>query len=1090
MSRETGPIPELPVASGFFAWRTPSLPFDALLDWSRNLRGPVGPDDPLRLAESLASDRVLLRERLRGLLDRPDVREALFVASPTLEQRIGKWSRDPCSAEGRDIECALVRYVQRMAARATPFGLFAGCSVGRIETSTRLRLEGAGRYRKHSRLDCDYLSSLVDQLIAAPETRAPLRYRPNSSLYRTAGRIRYAEERLADVGRSYHLVAVDATEYLEAALERSRDGATSRELAEAIVRVRPDVTLEEAEAFVGELIDTRLLISELSLPVTGPDPIEALIAETGRHEATRETAARLTEARTILRELDAAGPGADLERYRGLARILESLPARVDPSRLVQVDLLKPDAAAGLGSDVLSEIQSAIQILRRIGTSPADEDLARFRKEFTARYDAREVPLVEALDDEVGVGFGEGGSSEAEPLLADLTIASPRAESDGLRWDKRTGHLLAKLTRAAERGETEVHLENEDLERLSHAKPATLPDAFCVSVCVAAASEESLDRGEFRVLVKGLFGPSGARLLGRFCHADAVLRESVTAHLRAEEECAPGAIFAEIVHLPEGRLGNVIFRPPLREYEIPFLGRSGVAPERQIPVTDLFVSVAEGRIVLRSRRLGREVIPRLTSAHNFVRRSLPLYRFLCSLQSQGVVAGLGWSWGPFESASFLPRVRCGRLVLSRAHWHVPAEDLKALGKESDSDRFLRVRRWRAQWKVPRFVLLSDGDNELPVDLENVLSIDAFADVAKNRAGAILTEMFPPPDELCASGPEGRFVHELVVPFVAPASDARNDAGPRPSDRPAPAVRRSFAPGSEWLYAKLFTGTSTADRLLTECVGPVVRQAMQTGAADRWFFIRYGDPEWHLRLRLHGTPARLYGEVLPELNAALESRFGDGQLWRLQLDTYEREAERYGGQEGILVAEELFHADSETVLELVGLLGGDEGAVARWRLALWGIDLLLGDLGFDLARKLLWARQRRDSFGPEYGVDRPKRVRLGNRFRQERAALEELFRAGEVPGGGDHELAPGLTVLCAGSGSMAPVAERLRALSDSGRLTVSMDDMAASLAHMRVNRLLRSAHRAQEAVLYDFLERIYDGRAARQRAARPAPAAYA
>jgi thiopeptide-type bacteriocin biosynthesis protein len=74
--------------------------------------------------------------------------------------------------------------------------------------------------------------------------------------------------------------------------------------------------------------------------------------------------------------------------------------------------------------------------------------------------------------------------------------------------------------------------------------------------------------------------------------------------------------------------------------------------------------------------------------------------------------------------------------------------------------------------------------------------------------------------------------------------------------------------------------------------------------------------------------------------------------------------------------------------------------------------------------------------------------------------------------------------------MAPIAERLCALSDSGRLTVSMDDMAASLVHMRINRLLRSAHRAQEAVLYDFLERIYDGRAARQRAARPAPAAFA
>jgi len=47
------------------------------------------------------------------------------------------------------------------------------------------------------------------------------------------------------------------------------------------------------------------------------------------------------------------------------------------------------------------------------------------------------------------------------------------------------------------------------------------------------------------------------------------------------------------------------------------------------------------------------------------------------------------------------------------------------------------------------------------------------------------------------------------------------------------------------------------------------------------------------------------------------------------------------------------------------------------------------------------------------------------------------------------------------------------------LTVSIEEMTASLAHMRANRLLRSAHRAQEAVIYDFLERIYEGRAARQ-----------
>src|SRR5262249_2895550 len=158
--------------------------------------------------------------------------------------------------------------------------------------------------------------------------------------------------------------------------------------------------------------------------------------------------------------------------------------------------------------------------------------------------------------------------------------------------------------------------------------------------------------------------PSGATLLGRFCHADPELQREVEAHVRAEEALRPDALFAEIVHLPEGRVGNVLCRPVLREYEIPFLGRSGAPPERQIPLSDLLVSVRDGRVRLRSARLDREVIPRMSNAHNFGWRSLGAYRFLCMLQMQAVAGGLMWDWGPLGSVPYLPRVVHGRLVLS------------------------------------------------------------------------------------------------------------------------------------------------------------------------------------------------------------------------------------------------------------------------------------------------------------------------------------------------------------------------------------------------------------------------------------------
>jgi hypothetical protein len=53
------------------------------------------------------------------------------------------------------------------------------------------------------------------------------------------------------------------------------------------------------------------------------------------------------------------------------------------------------------------------------------------------------------------------------------------------------------------------------------------------------------------------------------------------------------------------------------------------------------------------------------------------------------------------------------------------------------------------------------------------------------------------------------------------------------------------------------------------------------------------------------------------------------------------------------------------------------------------------------------------------------------------------------------------------------------LSQAGRLSTTMTDLARSVAHMHVNRLLRSAHRAQELVLYELLDRAYSSRAGRR-----------
>jgi thiopeptide-type bacteriocin biosynthesis protein len=1079
--------------SGFFALRTPLLPFDDLLAWGAGLEAPATGDDPDRQEAALAADRGRLRARLRDVVARPEVREALFVASPDLERRLDTCLREPDSEAGQKMERALVRYFVRMAGRATPFGLFAGCSVGTLGPTTRLSLVGRDGYRRHTRLDMDYVVALTEALAREPQLRATLAFWPNTSLYRTNGRVRYAEVRRNGKGWTHHRVALEASDYLEATLERARPGARPEALSSMLAQTDPEAAPEEAAAYVGELIDSQVLVSELAPAVTGPEPIHGLAARL--KERLPDAGRCLEQTRADLEALDDAGVGVAPGRYRDIARKLADLPAPVELPQLFQVDLVKPAVEATLGRAVVDEIARGARLLWRLARRPAKDLLTRFREAFQSRYEGREVPLVEALDEERGVGFDtlDAKVLDDSTLLDGLTFPAPAEET--VAWGRRETVLLGKLGEALGRGADEIVLTAQDLEELAGPSTSTesptgrgatgplpLPDAFAVMATVAAADEATLARGDFRVLLEGGRGPSGARLLGRFCHADPELHRRVAEHVRAEEALQPDVVFVEVVHQPEGRLGNVLARPVLRAFEVPYLGQPGVPPGRQLPVTDLLVSVRGEEIVLRSARLDRRVLPRLTSAHNFY-ASQGIYRFLCLLQEQGVAAALGWDWGPLRQAPFLPRVVSGRLMLCRASWRLGPDELRSLGAARGSDRFRAVQQWRTRRRLPRWVCLADADNELPVDLDNVLSVETFVELAKGREEATLVELAPGPDALCARGPEGRFVHQLVVPFVRVPQRLPAPPVPRQQGR-AEVVTRSFPPGSEWLYAKLYTGPATADQVLAAVVRPVTDAALRSGAADGWFFIRYGDPDWHIRLRLHGEPGRLWDEVWPALRAAVDPLLDDGRVWRLQLDTYEREVERYGGAEGIALAEWLFQADSEAVLEIVELYPEDARGDVRWRLALYGMDRWLADLGLNPNERRDILGQLRASFAAEFRADGNLRGQLGERYRKERPTLERLLAMESADA--DAMLAPGLAALRRRSKRWAPVTRAIHEAAAAGRLSLTQTGLVPGALHMHANRLLRSAQRAQELVLYDFLGRLYESRAARLRCVQQSP----
>ena len=1078
--------------AGFFVVRTPLLPFVEFVSWGEGLgaglRSGAGAD-AVYLEKHWSADVGVLRERLRALLDRPEIIRALHVASPSLRAGIAHWRRDPDSKEGLQAERSIVRYFERMCSRSTPFGLFSGCSVGSIGAdgeSTVLELEQRSSYRTSSRLDFDYLFALSGALRRDEAMTLELGYRPNSSLRLLAGAWHYTESRLQGAARSHHLVKLEDDPFLVAALERADKSATVAELVRAVVARDPGdpPSEEEAREFVLDLVRNDVLVPALSPLVTGEPALDDLIRQLRALPSGVTAAEGLESARRALAEMDERGPGSSPDVYEAIAAELRRLPADVDPAKLYQVDMRKPVVAARLGTAVMDELVRGAEILARMGRAREPEVLKTLREGFLERYDQRLVPLLEALDEETGLAFG-AAPGEGAPLLRGLGFAAAGHGGHGAGGDDWNGILLRKVAGAVG-SNGELVLTEEDLPPApaDHA----LPDAFCV-LATLAGTPAGLERGDFQVVLRGGFGPSGARMFGRFCHADPELERGVHEHLRQEELHDPEAVYAEIVYVPEGRVGNVICRPRFRAYDIPYLGRSGAPDDRQLPLSDLLIGVEGDRLVLRSRRLGRRVVPRLTSAHGYMNPKLPaVYRLLCQLQEQGGRNVPGFSWGSLEALDFLPRVRIGRLVLSLARWKVSKSELETLTQTERSARFFAMQKLRRERGLPRWIVYHESDNALPADLDNPLSVDALAHVLKRATNVALTEMYPGPDELCVRGEEGHFCHELNVPMVL-RPRVRPDAA---AVRREPEVRalaaavgrgdRTFAAGSEWLYVKLYGGPVVLDELLTTTLPPLLAAAQAGGALDRWFFIRFSDPRDHLRIRFNGPAKRLQREVLPLVFETFNPLLASGRIWRIQLDTYEREIERYGGREGVESAEDVFFADSVACLDVLRASSGDEGQDARWRAALYGIDALFSDFGFDTeARRgavTSWRNQRQGRSGA------PPKQQLADRFRAERKRLEALLGS---PRGAEGELEFIRAAFERRSERMGPVVERLRALAARDDAGLSVPDLVSSYAHMHVNRLIRSAANSHELVIYDFLARLYEAQAARTRLA-PAQAA--
>jgi thiopeptide-type bacteriocin biosynthesis protein len=987
----------------------------------------------------------------------PRVRTALVVGGGHLAEALDRADRDPTLA-GK-----LLRYLIRMSTRPTPYGLFAGVALARWGGETDLAFASAGP-RTRTRPDMAWLLGLVLQLERRREVRTKLRYRANTRAFIHAGRIFLPERAPGVDAGAGSPVSLRATTVARHALALARTPIAHDRLVSELAG-RPGATIAKVEKLIDELWEQTLLLTDLRPPLTEPSPAAYVAGHLCDIAAAADTRDRLEQVMASMAAWDELPPADAAPAYRRLAEHSAVDNASAEP---IQVDMAWRLDGARINRAVAREAARAAELLLRLTPLPGGFPyLDGYRRSFETRYGSdREVPLIEMLDANFGLG----------PPAPHIHGGPPAIDPRKAAARQQCLHELA-IT-ALREGRLVVELDDATMARLEtwSPSPLTAPRSLDLSLFVIATSAADLDAGRFQVVVGPNLGASMAgRNFGRF--AD-VLGDEAAAMLHEVEQAeaawhAP-AIRAELVYLPQRlRSANVTVRPHPRGFEIAMGTSPGVPADRVIPADELMVGLRNGRFHVRWPAGNADVVGCANHMLNTM-QAPDVCRFLEDANRQGLAQLSSFDWGPAAGLPVLPRVQSGRVVLSPAQWRIDGQTGQALRPESSAAFAAALAEWRRRWQVPRYIYLSIADNRLLLDLDNELQSEELrAEVRhlKDHAALVLQEALPAPDHGWARGPGGHFLTELVVPLVLQADPPAPAASRSPSLAAPHSAERLRAPGSDWLFAKLYGPRALEDDLLIGPVAEMCRQVADSGAARDWFFIRYADPDSHLRLRFRGEPQRLIGQLMPELCSWANRLMAEGLITRLSFDTYDRELERYGGVSGTAVAEEIFSADSRAVIEMLRLSRAGLIDLDMTALAVLSIDHLLAALGLSARGRVAWYRSREAA-----------RKASGDEYRRRKEALRRLLgdpaHLRTRPGG--DALA---RVLEARSVELVPIGRRLDSLEIQGELSQSKNDLVGSYVHLHCNRLLASNWSLEELVI-GLLGRTLQGLDQSPRIARP------
>lgn len=944
-------------------------------------------------------------------------------------------------------------YLNRSCFRPTPFGLFSAFST--LLWYNESKIELSETICPHVEYSYSFLEEQSKNIIQKIPFEKHL-FTSNPSLYNIGNEYRYLIFGYNQIKeRDYFIDSFAATDLVSSIIQYTEYGRTADEIAHFVCEAY-DLSVKEAANFIKELVDSRVLLSNLYQVITDKDYLIKL----ARFSQTSDTSFAIKILKKKEYELKEITHFIKRIHLRKTSYIHHSSQKLLSTKNALYINVERPTEKGTLSKTIQDKILDGLYCINALNRQYPSSHLMDFAKAFKRKFGTESVPLLLALDPEIGVGYADLSENiSSDDLLADIPIGTNTQEVQLLEWDNLQQFFLRKWHSSLlnHKRNGQIVIDPDDLsERPLQDMSLSLPPSMAVIFRMV----------DEMVYIQSAGGNSALSLSGRLTPFSQPIYKMTREIADIEAVANPDIIFAELVHIDSKNTANINKRRKIRDYEIPFSTRTINHNRYQISLNNLWIKVIGEEVFLWSSELRRRIIPRLSSAYNYNRSNHPVFRFLCDLQNQGLKTDFSFNLSALlPGLDHYPRVQYKSAILQLETWKISNDKWTEVFKQPFIEGKLKcLRKMSRQMTWPRYISINRSDNQIIIDQKSKDDLKLLIRYARKHPVIEIKECPFLSEQSCIV--KDKSGKPYIGEFIASIFREKTVYTPIPSFLPpkkSHLVRKEYLLGSEWLFFKLYCHPSRSNELLIQEILPLIREWGANRALKKWFFIRYNDPDYHLRVRLN-----MHSDNLQKILSCISEKFtplvDKGIVSDIQFSTYQRELERYPA-DIMEQVESAFEASSDLVIG--HLKGKNKNSIfSTCQFAFISIEKVLESFDLTLSDRDALFSQLYHALSLEFKQSQELNSALRKKVRKIRQDFEAIHWGKQS---GSHIIHFRET--------HATIASHIQNNAESEKRKLISD-----LIHMHLNRLFTSNQRANEMVLYYCLWKYYQSVRAREKKA--------